>query len=211
MCVGSIEVLAETYRLLDMYSPHIGASHRIWDHDRELLDRALAFYENLTARIPERIAWPDLDAALRGEEPAFGFDDATWTRVRAAHAGHQLGLDILALLPLIASRTGFYDLRLNDDLTVDITTRAPDAILPSRMVKMPIPAPQWFKSAPQDASILQLVGSGPYRLLASAFQSGPLSWFAPSRGSNGPVHVPTVRPHITPARIAVVSSLRSSS
>ena len=52
-----------------------------------------------------------------------------------------------------------------DDLTVDITTRAPDAIFPSRVVKMPIPAPQWFKSAPQDASILQLVGSGPYKLI----------------------------------------------
>ena len=36
-----------------------------------------------------------------------------------------------------------------DDLTVDITTRAPDAIFPSRVVKMPIPAPQWFKSAPR--------------------------------------------------------------
>src|SRR5262245_51199378 len=136
-----VEVLAETYRLLDMYSPHVGASHRIWDHDRELLDRALAFYQSLAARIPERIAWPDLDATLRGEEPAFGFDDAMWTRVRAAHAGHQLGLDILALLPLIASRTGFYDMRLEDDLTVHIPDRLHDPKHQEAMRKVLVPPP----------------------------------------------------------------------
>jgi peptide/nickel transport system substrate-binding protein len=51
-----------------------------------------------------------------------------------------------------------------DDLTVDITTKTPDAIFPSRVVKMSIPAPGWLKSAPNDASILQAVGSGPYKL-----------------------------------------------
>jgi acetyl/propionyl-CoA carboxylase alpha subunit len=136
-----VEVLAETYRLLDMNSAHVGASDRIWDHDRELLDRALAFYENLAARIPERIAWPDLDATLRAEDPALGFDDAMWTRVRAAHAGHQLGLDILALLPLIASRTGFYDLRLEDDLTVHIPDRLHDPKHQEAMRKVLVPPP----------------------------------------------------------------------
>jgi peptide/nickel transport system substrate-binding protein len=51
-----------------------------------------------------------------------------------------------------------------DDLTVDITTKAPDSIFPSRMVKMAIPAPQWLNGSPKDASILQAVGSGPYKL-----------------------------------------------
>jgi peptide/nickel transport system substrate-binding protein len=52
-----------------------------------------------------------------------------------------------------------------DDLTVDITTRTPDAIFPARLVRMAIPAPQWLKSSPQDASITEAVGSGPYRLV----------------------------------------------
>ncbi len=136
-----VEVLAETYRLLDMDFPHVGASHRIWDHDRELLERALGFYEHLAGRIAERVAWPDLDAILRGEEPALGFDDALWTRIRAAHAGHQLGLDILALLPLIAARTGFYDLRLADDLTVDIPERLHDPKHQEAMRKILVPPP----------------------------------------------------------------------
>jgi biotin carboxyl carrier protein len=136
-----VEVLAETYRLLNMDAAHIGAANRIWDHDRELLARALAFYEKLVARLPGRVSWPDLDATLREDEPAFGFDDVTWTRVRAAHAGHQLGLDILALLPLIADRTGFYDLRLEHDLTVHIPERLHDPKHQDAMRKVLVPPP----------------------------------------------------------------------
>jgi peptide/nickel transport system substrate-binding protein len=52
-----------------------------------------------------------------------------------------------------------------DDLTVDITTRTPDAFFPSRAVRMSIPAPQWLKNSPQDAAIREAVGSGPYKLV----------------------------------------------
>jgi biotin carboxyl carrier protein len=135
-----VEVLAETYRLLNMDAPHAAAAHRIWDHDRELLDTALGFYERLATRAGDA-SWPELDATLRGDEPAFGFDDGTWGRIRAAHAGHQLGLDILALLPLIATRTGFYDLGLNDDLTVHIPERLHDPAHQEAMRKVLVPPP----------------------------------------------------------------------
>ena len=51
-----------------------------------------------------------------------------------------------------------------DELTVDITTAEADAILPGRLVRMGIPAPKWLASMPNDASITQAVGSGPYTL-----------------------------------------------
>src|SRR5262249_41651793 len=47
-----VEGLAETYRLLDMDSAHTAAAYRIWDHDKELLETALGFYEQLAARVP---------------------------------------------------------------------------------------------------------------------------------------------------------------
>jgi peptide/nickel transport system substrate-binding protein len=52
-----------------------------------------------------------------------------------------------------------------DEYTVDITTGTPDAIFPGRVVRMGIPAPQWFASMPKDSSITQAVGNGPYRLV----------------------------------------------
>src|SRR5262249_20769744 len=98
-------------------------------------------YARLDARLPARLTWPELDATLRSDEPAVGFDEATWERVRAAHAGHQLGLDILALLPLIGSRTGFYDLALNDDLTIEIPERLHDPSHQEAMRKVLVPPP----------------------------------------------------------------------
>ena len=136
-----VEVLAETYRLLNMDTAHSAAAHRIWDHDREVLDAGLAFYEKLGARVPPEFAWPDLDAALAADAPAFGFDDATWPRVRAAHAGHQLGLEILALLPLIGATVGFYDLQMADDLTIVIPERLHDPKHQDAMRKVLVPPP----------------------------------------------------------------------
>jgi biotin carboxyl carrier protein len=85
--------------------------------------------------------WPDLDATLKEGVPAFGFDDAAWARVRAAHAGHQLGLEILALLPLIGNTVGFEDLRLAEDLTIEIPDRLLDAKHQDAMRKVLVPPP----------------------------------------------------------------------
>jgi acetyl/propionyl-CoA carboxylase alpha subunit len=137
-----IEVLAETYGLLNLDGDTDVAAHRIWSHDRELLDTALGFYRRLAARVGNgRTSWPTIDAALRADEPAFGIDAATWARVRAAHVGHQLGLEILSLLPMIAAHTRFFDLKLRDDLTVDIPARLLDPKRQEAMRRVLVPPP----------------------------------------------------------------------
>jgi biotin carboxyl carrier protein len=135
------EILADTYRLVHHDTPTAAAAHRIWDHDRDQLDTALGFYHRLADRVPPGTSWSTLDAILRDAKPAFGFDTATWTRVRAAHAGHQLGLDILALLPMIAETVGFYDLKLEDDMSITIPERLHDAKLQDAMRKVLVPPP----------------------------------------------------------------------
>jgi len=52
-----------------------------------------------------------------------------------------------------------------DDYTVDITTRAPDAILPNRIAIMGIAAPGWLASIPKDGPADSAVGAGPYKLV----------------------------------------------
>ena len=136
-----VEVLAETYRLLHLDTPTAAAAHRIWDHDRDLLDTALAFYRRLASRVPAGTSWADLEAALQDPSPSFGIDEGTWAAVRAAHTGHQLGLDILGLLPLIAEKVGFYELRLEDDMTITIPERLHDAKLQDAMRKVLVPPP----------------------------------------------------------------------
>jgi biotin carboxyl carrier protein len=136
-----IEILAETYRLLHLDTAEEAAADRIWDHDRDMLEMALGFYTKLADRVPAHIAWPVLDETLRGAEPSFGFDAATWERVRAAHAGHQLALGILGVLPLIGARAGFDDLALRDDLSIAIPERLLDVALQDAMRKVLVPPP----------------------------------------------------------------------
>lgn len=137
-----VELLAETYHLLHLDDqPGEPAAHRIWEHDQQLLDTALAFYAALATRMPAGTSWNELDRALHSDQPAFGFDAAMWGKVRAAHAGHQLGLEILAVLPMIAATVAFYDLALNDDLSVTIPERLLDPPHQDAMRKVLVPPP----------------------------------------------------------------------
>jgi len=137
-----VAVLADTYHLLQLDDQRgEPAAHRIWDHDQQLLATALSFYAALTARIPAGISWMELDRTLRAEEAAFGFDAAMWSKVRAAHIGHQMGLEILAVLPMIAAKIGFYELALNDDLSITIPERLLDPSHQDAMRKVLVPPP----------------------------------------------------------------------
>jgi len=137
-----VEVLEATYRLLDMIDYGTAAAAEcIWSHDRELLDTALAFYAELARRAPAGVAWPEFERRLRDPAPAFGLDADLWGRVHAAHLGHQLGLEILAIVPLLGSAAGFEELRLGDDLTPVIPKRLLDPALQEAMKKMLAPPP----------------------------------------------------------------------
>jgi biotin carboxyl carrier protein len=137
-----VDVLAATYHLLNMNAqPGVPAAHVIWEQDRTILDEALGFYAKLAARIDRELPFTELDAILRGPDPAFGMDAALWAKVREAHAGFQLGMPLLDLLPRIAEKVGFYDLRLEEDLTVHIPERLLDGELAVRMRKVLVPPP----------------------------------------------------------------------
>ena len=134
-------LLADTYRLLHMEATVAApAAHRIWEQDQLVLDEGEAFYSAVDGRVGD-LPWPELDALLRGEAPAAGFEAAEWRRVREAHLGFQLGTELLGLLPLLAEKIGFYDLCVNDDLTITIPERLLDAGHQTKMKKILVPPP----------------------------------------------------------------------
>jgi biotin carboxyl carrier protein len=134
-----VQVVQDTYHLLHMeYAPRAPAAHVIWRQDDELLKSALGFYERLSARAPN-VDFQTLDAALRSPKASYGFDDATWAQLRAAHAGHQLGLELLSLLPLIARTVGFFDLKVREDMSVDIPEKLHDVELQAAMKRVLVP------------------------------------------------------------------------
>jgi acetyl/propionyl-CoA carboxylase alpha subunit len=136
-----LAVLGDTYHLLDMdWRREMPAALVIWQHDHELLQRALAFY----ARLEERtgpLPWPELSAALATSSPVGGIDAETWAKVRASHAGFQAGVELLGFAALAGLRAGFYDTVVNDDLTVSIAPRLLDEALQKRMARVLVPPP----------------------------------------------------------------------
>ncbi len=138
-----IELLDDTYHFLNMdFIPgdKPPAASMIWDHDNDILQKALAFYDQLNNRLNAE-DWVELCSLLDGEQAPKGFDKDLWQQVRAAHIGFQAGTDILAILPSIAETTGFYDLTVNEDLTIHIPERLTESELQDAMAKVLVPPP----------------------------------------------------------------------
>jgi acetyl/propionyl-CoA carboxylase alpha subunit len=104
------------YRYLNLEdAPEKPPSAKIWDHDQKILSDALAFYGRV-AELADTTEWPALCALLEGDTPVGGLDADTWRQCQAAHRGHQLGMEILLLVPRVGARAGFTDVTVNDRL-----------------------------------------------------------------------------------------------
>lgn len=143
--INPLEVVANTYALLNLESsPGRPAAHSIWDHDAGILDSGLEFYREAERRLfgeGSTVSYRELDKALAAKKPPSGFDAKGWSEVQGAHLGYQAGLELLELLPLIAIETGFFDLKINEDLSIEIPERLFEADLQARMGKVLVPPP----------------------------------------------------------------------
>ncbi len=134
-----IELLADTYHFLHMdYIPGAPAASMIWDHDHDILQQALDFYSELNNRV-DAPDWIALQSLLANDTAPAGFTDASWSQVRSAHLGFQAGVDIMAVLPSIAEATGYYELSVNDDLSIHIPEDLLDPEHQARMAKVLVP------------------------------------------------------------------------
>ncbi len=135
-----ILLLDRLYHYLNMdYETGKPARYMIWDHDAEILSDAVSFYKALQ----EKLATQDFTAieqAIAGDAPQ-GISSEEWASVRSAHAGYMAGTELLAILAHIASTTGFFDLAVQPDLSIDIPERLTDDALQKRMAKVLVPPP----------------------------------------------------------------------
>ena len=134
-------VLSDTYHLLHMDAEvNLPAAHRIWEQDQAVLRDGGAFYSAVQERLGE-LSWPELDEALKAKKAPKGFEGAKWQEVRESHLGFQLGMELYSLLPLIGHKVGFFDLLVNEDLTISIPERLFDADHQLKMKKILVPPP----------------------------------------------------------------------
>ncbi len=135
-----VRVLSDTYHFLNLdFCDSKPAASMIWDHDNEILSQAVAFYDALEEKLGTN-DYSAIEAALAGSAPA-NIDAEQWAAAQAAHQGYQAGTDILSLLPYIASATEFFELKVNDDLSIEIPEKLTEDELQKAMAKVLVPQP----------------------------------------------------------------------
>jgi acetyl/propionyl-CoA carboxylase alpha subunit len=136
-----IRFLRELYHYLQMEeNPDTPASDKIWEDDAAILGAAEAFYAEVARRTGARSS--DLDALFAGRrDPRLAADDAVWRACGAAHRGHQLGLEILLLIPRLGARSGFSEVTVDETLKVVFPARFLDAEKASECIKALAPPP----------------------------------------------------------------------
>ncbi len=112
-----VRLLSDLYHYLNMDDPELPALYTIWDHDRQLLTEALAFYEKLESGLGCS-DWLELNDRLASRSLGDTFRDKV-DDILAAHAGYQLGMDILKILPWAGMRSGYFDLKVLPDLSIE--------------------------------------------------------------------------------------------
>ncbi|MCH2159004.1 MAG: hypothetical protein MK096_09550 [Oleiphilaceae bacterium] len=137
-----IHVLDETYHYLNMdFTPENPAARMIWDHDNEVLQAATDFYKQVEDIIGTN-DFVELDKALKAARAPKGLGKEQWSAIKAAHAGYQLGNDVMLLLAHVAYSTEFYNLSVNDDLSIHIPDTLSDPDLQDAMAKVLVPPPK---------------------------------------------------------------------
>ncbi len=137
-------VLNDTYEYLNMgWDPKAPAAEVIWQHDAELLQRSIRFYQQLRATFGlRREEFYKLDEILKSEAAQGGYDQATWDRIRQAHLGFEAGNELIGLLFMLAESVRFFDFRVEANLDVTIPGHLHDPELQARMKKILVPPPQ---------------------------------------------------------------------
>ncbi|MEY2668788.1 MAG: hypothetical protein RJA59_1426, partial [Pseudomonadota bacterium] len=136
-------VLNDTYTYLNMaFDPKAPAAEVIWQHDHELLEKSIRFYQELrkTFGLEKHEFWK-LAEILENEAPQGGYDADTWARIRSAHLGYEAGNELLGLLFMLAEQVKFFDFRVEEDLDVTIPGYLADPDLQARMKKVLVPPP----------------------------------------------------------------------
>ena len=139
-------VLRALYHYLNLEAdPARPPSLQIWDHDADVLEEAVAFYGEIGARSGHGDDWAAVARLLAGAAPPDGLLDGAgvgWEACAAAHAGFQLGLDLVLAIPRVARAAGFLDVRVNDDLEPVFPARFADSASAGELIKNLSPVPE---------------------------------------------------------------------
>ena len=137
-----VKVLSDAYHFVNMnFNADSPAASMIWDHDLEVLTQGLDFYAELETLLATNNYADICKLLAKKKSPVDTLDAEQWLAIQSAHLGYQAGNEILSLLPFIGMQTQFFDLKVNEDLSVHIPESLFDEELQVKMAKVLVPPP----------------------------------------------------------------------
>jgi biotin carboxyl carrier protein len=136
-------MLERLYHFLDLEArADKPPAEQIWEHDAAILDSAREFYAAVAERTSVRDA-DGLERLFKGQPAAAlcGGDAGLWARCVAAHRGFQLGLELLLLVPRVGARSGFLDVRVEEDLSISLPEPFADETRAAELARALAPPP----------------------------------------------------------------------
>ncbi len=121
--------LQELYHYLNIENaPDKPPSDIIWDHDEVIMENAFAFY----SRVAEASGTTDWNETRKLLESGDGGNIANgdaqlWAACQAAHRGFQCGMEMLLLIPSISIESGFSEVSVAEDYTLQFPDQFEDA------------------------------------------------------------------------------------
>lgn len=138
-----IFILADLYHYLNMEAdPSLPPSEQIWDHDDEVLQKALSFYQELAKRTGSNPDSIELVASLNAGKSLNGIEAGLLSSVLASHNGYQSGLELLKLLPYAGLNSGFYKLEVDEKLEAVIPEEFRKTETRDSLIKFLAPPPK---------------------------------------------------------------------
>jgi len=142
--VNPLEVLQTLYHYLHMdFDSSKPASEMIWEDDGRMLEEALSFYAR-AQQMTQAKDWETLQAIFDQDacDKIDSGDPELWARCQAAHAGYQAGLELLLMIPRIASRSGFDNIRVGDDFEPVFPEQYMDPEIAGPLIRTLAPPPK---------------------------------------------------------------------
>lgn len=137
-----VKVLSEAYHFVNMnFNADSPASSMIWGHDHEVLTQALDFYAELETLLATNNYAELCKLLAKKKSPIETLEAEQWLAIQSAHLGYQAGNEILSLLPFIGIQTKFFDLKVNEDLSIHLPESLLDEELQVKMAKVLVPPP----------------------------------------------------------------------
>ncbi|ALE39736.1 biotin/lipoyl-containing protein [Leptospira interrogans] len=138
-----IFILADLYHYLNMEAdPSLPPSEQIWDHDDEVLQKALSFYQELAKRTGSNPDSIELVASLNAGKSLNGIEAGLLPSILASHNGYQSGLELLKLLPYAGLNSGFYKLEVDEKLEAVIPEEFRKTETRDSLIKFLAPPPK---------------------------------------------------------------------